>query len=482
MRKIPDLMEKYRGMIIKNSFLITTFLLLIIGNSAAQKRFKTEVFTTLDTINAITYGEAIDESGKKKKLLINLISPPKNDTLQVRPVLIFINGSHKVDVSFSLECSRSFSKKGYVTAVIPFRGSNKNWLNAIEQDAKKAVIFLRKNASKYRIDTAQIFIGGSAEGASAAMAVAYSPVKEDSAKVHAVINAGGWIDPSNIKKGNASLYNVASFTKRGAIKKSNGYELYKKCVELGIGTDWNELTNSEKEANQLQKKIKVSIESMNSWLYTQLSLNQINDRENVLRYEKEINKFDSLNKVEIYPEDAILFLGSSYIRLWTNIRKDLEYEHIIHRGFGGSNLKDVAYYIKRIVYPHNPKAIFMYVGNDIIVDQRDKTPNQALELFKYVVNVIRAKYPTIPITWLAVSPSEKRWSKWNEVIALNKGIKDYCTTQHNLFFIDAKDQFLGEDGKPIANLFRDDKLHYNEQGYQIWGARIKKEVKVIAEK
>jgi lysophospholipase L1-like esterase len=469
-------------MIIKNSFLIASFLLLIIGNIAAQERFKTEVFTTLDTINAIPYSEVIDESGKIKGLLLNLLSPPKNDTMQMRPLLIFINGAHTFDARFSLDCSRSFSKKGYVTAVIPYRRFNKNTENALELDAKRAVIYFRKNAIKYRIDTTQIFIGGSGVGASAAMAVAYSPTKEASTKVHAVINLGGWINPSNIKKGNASLYNIASFTKTEAPINSNGYGLYKKCVGLGIGTDWKYFTDSEKGSIKVQKKIQVSIESISLWLFTQLRYNQINDRENVMRYEKEIIRFDSLNNVEKYPENAILFLGSSYIRLWTNIRKDLEYEHIIHRGFGGSNLKDVAYYIKRIVYPHNPKAIFMYVGNDIIVDQRDKTPNQALELFKYIVNTIRAKYSTVPITWLAISPSEKRWTKWNEIIALNKVIKDYCSTQHNLYFIDAKDQFLGADGKPIANLFRDDKLHYNEQGYQLWGARIKKDVKVIAEK
>ena len=469
-------------MIKQKGLSIAVCLLLIVCITQAQKRFQSEVFTSTESVQSIPYGVAVNESGKNQALLLNLLTPPNNDTMQMRPLLIFINGSRAADGSFSLAGSSSFSKRGYITAVIPYRKPGQQTGNTIQQDVQEAVLFFRKNAAVYRIDTAQIFIGGSAQGASAAMAVAYSRAADPSEKVHAVINVGGQFNPSAIQQGNAPLYNMEALTKTAADKTGNGYELYKKCVELGIGTDWKFFPNTGKDAGNMQQKIQSSIESISAWLYTQLRYNQINNRENVLRYEKEIVRFDSLNEIEKYPENSILFLGSSYIRLWTNIREDLEYTNIIHRGFGGSNLKDVAYYIKRIVYPHQPKAIFMYVGNDIIVDERDKTPEQALELFKYTVNMIRAKYPTVPITWLAVSPSERRWAKWKEVIALNKGIKNYCASNPNLYFIDAKDQFLGADGKPIASLFRDDKLHYNEKGYQLWGARIKKEVKTIAEK
>jgi lysophospholipase L1-like esterase len=166
--------------------------------------------------------------------------------------------------------------------------------------------------------------------------------------------------------------------------------------------------------------------------------------------------------------------------MWKNIRTDLNYKGIIHRGFGGSNLRDVAYYIKRIVYPHNPKAIFIYVGNDITATERDKSPDQVLELYKYIVKTIREKYPTTPITWLAISPSEKRWSVWEKIQQANGLVKIYTDSQPNLFFIDAGQQFLGTDGKPNATLYRDDKLHYNDEGYKLWGKSIKESVNKIA--
>jgi lysophospholipase L1-like esterase len=221
---------------------------------------------------------------------------------------------------------------------------------------------------------------------------------------------------------------------------------------------------------------------MAAWLYTQLKINKGKNEEGVLRWEKEIKVFDSLNAIENYSNNANMFLGSSYIRLWKNIREDLKYKEMIHRGFGGCNLRDVAYYVKRIVYPHNPKALFIYVGNDIVAGEKDKAPDQVLELYKYIVKVVREKYPAIPITFLAISPSEKRWAAWDRIQEANALIKDFCVAGSNLYYIESSNKFLGKDGKPITALYRDDKLHYNDKGYSVWGKNIRKQVKIISKK
>jgi lysophospholipase L1-like esterase len=175
-----------------------------------------------------------------------------------------------------------------------------------------------------------------------------------------------------------------------------------------------------------------------------------------------------------------MFLGSSFIRKWSNIRTDVNYKDIIHRGFGGCNLRDVAHYVKRIVYPHQPKALFIYVGNDITGSEKDKTPDQVLELYKYTVKILRQKYPTMPITWLAISPSIKRWSVWDKISQTNSLIKSYTESEPNLYLINAGTEFLDKDGNPDAKYYVDDKLHYNDEGYKLWGKTIEKKVKEIS--
>lgn len=507
--------------------LLSTFMLLFLGThfntSNAQKRYKEIFFQEVDSLTNIKYGRAMNVKNEMEDLLLDVIAPPSSDTNKKRPLLIFIHGggfkNNSKNGSFSSLLCNSFAKKGYVTASIDYRlrlestANIKDYHEALyraQQDGKAAIRYFRRYAQKFGIDTTQIFITGSSAGSKTALAIAYmdeNDIPKDvdqikwgtlegasgnegySSKVHGVINNwGAMIDFKWIKKGDVPLFNVA-----GTIDKTVPYDssfdyhsfkygpyiLYKHCLSLGIPTGWRPFYETGHTLDNNKTKQDSAIISMADWLYTQLNLVKSKNEEGVFRYENDFIKFDSLNMVEHHSDSALLFLGSSYIRFWTNIRKDLVYPDIIHRGFGGSNLRDVAYYIDRIIQPHRPKAIFMYLGNDIVGSEKDKTPDQVFELYKYTIEKIRIKFPNTPITWLDISPSEKRWSVWGKVQLVNKLIEAYCKTQKNLHVIHFSSYFLGSDGQPIKNLFRDDKLHYNEAGYIVWGNAIKADVQKI---
>ena len=507
------------------SILLLVFITVAVA-AIAQKRYKSEIFGSVETATDIPYGQSTSIKGINQSLLLDVYMPPKSDSVKLRPLLIFIHGggfkSNNKTGSFSSLLCNSFAKRGYVTASIDYRlgiekgDENKGHAEAMyraQQDGKPAIRFFRKNASVYGIDTSQIFITGSSAGSMTCLGIAYmresdvpTYVDKDkwgslegnsgnagySSKVSGVLNCwGSMIDYNWIRTGDAPLFNASGTAdKTVPFDSSYGYSnfrygayiLYQRCLQVGVATGWRPFIGAGHTLDNNATKQDSCVNSMAEWLYTQLKIVKGKNEEGVFRYEKEIAAFDSLNKVEKYTDNAILFMGSSYIRLWKNIREDIGYKEVIHRGFGGSNLRDVAYYVKRIVYPHHPKALFMYVGNDIVGGEKDKSPEQVFELFKYVVKIVREKYPTMPITWLQISPSEKRWSVWEKVTEANNLIKTYCESNPNLFYIPSADKFLGEDGKPITKYYRDDHLHYNEEGYKVWGKNIKDKVKEIAGK
>lgn len=487
-------------------------------NVQAQQRYQSEIFSSIDSVTNIEYGQALNIKGNKEKLLLDIYMPTAQmDTIKKRPVLLFIHGggfqNNSKTGGFSNMLCLSFAKRGYVTVSIDYRlgiendKSNADYASALyraQQDGKAAIRYLRKYANLYNIDTDQIFITGSSAGSKTCLAIAYMdetevPATIDqakwgslegasgnegySSKVSGVINNwGAIIDYNWIKQGDAPLFNVAgtedktvpydsSYAYHGF--KYGPYILFQHCLQIGVSSGWRPFYATGHTLDNKKIKQDSAIQSISDWLYTQLKINKPKSEEGVLRYKNDINKFDSLNRVEVYSKNAVLFLGSSYIRMWKNIRQDIGYNDIIHRGFGGSNLRDVAYYVKRIVYPHQPKAIFMYVGNDIVDNPKDKSPDQVLEYFKYVVKVIREKYPTVPIAWLQISPSEKRWGAWDKVKAANSLIKNYCETQQQLYFVSFENSFLDQDKQPIKSYYLPDKLHYNEEGYKVWGAAIK---------
>lgn len=205
------------------------------------------------------------------------------------------------------------------------------------------------------------------------------------------------------------------------------------------------------------------------------------DLPEVQAWNKEIVKFEELDKSEKYSANAIIFAGSSSIRLWSTLEQDMAPYPVIQRGFGGSKLSDVAVYAERIFEPHPCKAIVLFIGNDISGSDKDKSPEEVAALFKILLKIIRKSHPATPVFWIEVTPCSSRWKVWPEIQKATALIRKECENQKNAYTIRTDFAFLNSEGKPNDELFISDKLHLNPQGYAIWTEIIKKEIgKVVA--
>ena len=196
----------------------------------------------------------------------------------------------------------------------------------------------------------------------------------------------------------------------------------------------------------------------------------------VKAWEKDIQEFAVRDKNEKYPDDAILFAGSSSIRLWTSIDKDMYPYHIIQRGYGGAKLSDFAVYADRIFDPHPCRAIVIFIANDITGTAQDKSPEEVATLFKSVLKTIRKAHPSTPVFWIEITPTASRWKVWPEIQKANSLIKNICSKHQHTYFIKTDYAFLNEKGLPKDEYFREDKLHLTEKGYAVWTEIIKKEL------
>jgi lysophospholipase L1-like esterase len=149
---------------------------------------------------------------------------------------------------------------------------------------------------------------------------------------------------------------------------------------------------------------------------------------------------------------------------------------VIQRGYGGARLSDFAVYADRILATHPCRAIVIFIANDITGGDSDKSPKEVAELFRYVVKVIRKTHPDTPVFWIAVTPTASRWSVWDKIQEANALISGICNQNDNTWFIRTDFAFLDLNGKPKTELFIEDKLHLNQQGYAIWTDIVKKEI------
>jgi lysophospholipase L1-like esterase len=184
------------------------------------------------------------------------------------------------------------------------------------------------------------------------------------------------------------------------------------------------------------------------------------------RFEQEILSYEAADKIKSPPQGAVLFAGSSSIRLWNTLAQDFPSFSVINRGFGGSTLPEVAWYAPRIIYKYKPALIVLYCGEN---DMADGTPPPvAFQRFKKLVAGIEEHLPGVPILALSAKPSPSRWQLWGQFQQYNILVGEFAQNHASISYVDVALPLLKPDGTPDASLFKEDQLHLNQNGYQKW--------------
>jgi lysophospholipase L1-like esterase len=188
------------------------------------------------------------------------------------------------------------------------------------------------------------------------------------------------------------------------------------------------------------------------------------------KWESEITAYEAADKTNPPPKDAILFLGSSSIKLWQSLAHDFPEYKVINRGFGGSHLADCISVVDRIVIPYRPRIILLYAGDNDIAE--GETPEQIFSDFKTFVQKVHAALPKTQIAYVSIKPSIDRRSLLDHMKLTNRLIEAYTQREKNTLFIDVFTPMLNK-GEPRKELFDADGLHLNGAGYQLWASIIR---------
>jgi len=182
------------------------------------------------------------------------------------------------------------------------------------------------------------------------------------------------------------------------------------------------------------------------------------------RFEEFIQNFVAHDAKNSFPENAILFVGSSSVRFWTTAEA-FPGQQIINRGFGGSHMSDLIYYYETIVKPYKPSKVFIYEGDNDIGS--GKSAEQVLADFETFFRLAQADFPSTQFLVLAIKPSKLRWDSWPMMEQANELIREYTIGDANLVYVDVASPLLGDDGQP-KDVFVEDGLHLNKAGYELW--------------
>jgi len=186
-------------------------------------------------------------------------------------------------------------------------------------------------------------------------------------------------------------------------------------------------------------------------------------------FAKEIEAFEAKDRTSPPPENGIVLVGSSSIRLWKSAEAfpDLP---IINRGFGGSQMADSVRYAERIILPVKPRIVVVFAGgNDI---NSKKTPDQVFADWKALVGKIHGALPKTRIYFISLFPNVARRSQDAQCQKVNDLIQAHTKTDERLGYIDTASPMRAADGGPRPELLRADGLHMNDDGYKIWNEAV----------
>jgi lysophospholipase L1-like esterase len=190
-------------------------------------------------------------------------------------------------------------------------------------------------------------------------------------------------------------------------------------------------------------------------------------------WDYQIRAFEKADRLQAPPAGTVLFTGSSSVRLWRTLERDMAPLGVLNRGFGGCHLAHVNHYLSRIVLPYRPRAVVLYAGENDLGWPSRKAPETVLEDFKHLVAMVQAELPGTRIYFLAIKRSPFRRGRWPAMDEANRLVKEFASHGAGVTFIDTCAPMLDAAGNPRPEYLPWYRLHLTARGYGLWVSIIK---------
>lgn len=184
------------------------------------------------------------------------------------------------------------------------------------------------------------------------------------------------------------------------------------------------------------------------------------------RFDEEVNEIKKKNDtLWDVSRPAIVFTGSSSVRLWEDLQDRFPGQQVLNTGFGGSQFSDLELYLDELILSYNPIKVFIYEGdNDVNAKVKLRT---IVDTSERILDVLQQKKQGMEIVLISPKPSISRWKLRGKYKRLNRKLARLASKTEGVEFVDVWYPML-EKRKLKQDIFIEDGLHMNSKGYDIW--------------
>ncbi len=185
--------------------------------------------------------------------------------------------------------------------------------------------------------------------------------------------------------------------------------------------------------------------------------------EREIRHGPAIERFLEQDKTNPPPQDAILFIGSSIFRQWTNLEEHMSPLPVFNRAFGGSRTWEVLHYMDRVVLPYRPRIIAYYCGSNDV--NAGAGPKEIYDNFRAFAERVANELPATQIFFVSINRAPQKRDRWDVVDEANSLIREYADQNPELGYVDVNVVLFDSAGNPRIELYRNDLLHFHPAAY-----------------
>ena len=181
-------------------------------------------------------------------------------------------------------------------------------------------------------------------------------------------------------------------------------------------------------------------------------------------FQAQIDAFLKEDEARPPPKGAILFVGSSIFRNWKNLKPQMDPLPVFNRAFGGSRTWEVLHHMNNVVLPYEPRLIVYYCGsNDVNAGEKAEP---IFGRFREFVERVHEALPKTRVFYVSINRAPQKQDRWDIVDSANSLVKEYCSSDTRLAFIDVNPVLFDTEKNPRLDLYLPDKLHFREPAYE----------------
>jgi lysophospholipase L1-like esterase len=139
---------------------------------------------------------------------------------------------------------------------------------------------------------------------------------------------------------------------------------------------------------------------------------------------------------------------------------------VLRLGFGGSTLEACDYFFDRLVPPVHPRSLLLYAGDNDLGDGR--SVEQVLGSFQSLASKVKSQLGILPFGFVSVKPSPARYSIMDRIRGVNEKVRREVESITAGYYVDVYSPMLDARDRPRGELFQEDGLHLNHDGYLLW--------------